>query len=179
MSSRMLAYAAAAAVAAPLLASPAFSAGGDSAPSTPNCTRGTVWDQSSGRCVEQSSKLDTDSLYHAGRGLAQAGRYGEAISVLSLAADRDDPRVLNYLGFSHRMQGRVIVGLGYYEEALRIDPDNVLVREYLGEAYLQMGDLAAAEGQLDEIARRCGQACAEYAQLEAHISAWRAGERAL
>ena len=86
--------------------------------------------------------------------LAMAGRYDEAIAVLSLAANKQDPRILNYLGYSHRHSGRVTVGLGYYEEALRIDPNYTLVREYLGEAHLQIGDLAGAQQQLMEIEKR-------------------------
>ena len=62
--------------------------------------------------------------------------YDEAIKVLALAADKTDPRILNYLGYSHRKAGRVLVGLGYYQEALRNDPDYTLVREYMGEAHL-------------------------------------------
>ena len=99
------------------------------------------------------------SLAHA---LAMAGRYDEAISVLTLAANKQDPRILNYLGYSHRHSGRITVGLGYYEEALRINPDYTLVREYLGEAHLQIGDLAGAREQLSEIEKRTGKGSREY-----------------
>jgi hypothetical protein len=40
------------------------------------------------------------------------------------------------LGYSHRKEGRVKVGIGYYHEALLNDPNYTLVREYLGEALL-------------------------------------------
>ena len=85
--------------------------------------------------------------------------------MLSLAADKTDPRILNYLGYSHRKQGRVLVGLGYYQEALRNDPDYTLVREYMGEAHLQLGDVASAKTQLGEIEKRCGTGCREYTEL--------------
>ena len=170
---------AAAFIAAPSLAGPAIAAGGGSESSTPACASGEVWDNKTQKCVKQTGALDTDSLYETGRKLALAERYGEAITVLSLAADRGDPRVLNYLGYSHRKQGRVLVGLGYYQEALKIDPDYTLVREYMGEAFLQMGDLKSAEGQLAEIEGRCGKDCAEYAELETMIEAYRKGERSL
>lgn len=180
MPSRFLACLAVTAVASVLFAVPAYAAGGGGGSSdTPTCTNGTVWDQKTGKCVKQTGALDTDTLYEAGRAHAVAGRFGEAITTLSLAADRGDPRVLNYLGYSHRMQGRVLVGLGYYQEALRVDPDYTLVREYMGEAYLQMGDLAAAEGQLREIENRCGQGCDEFVELKTRIDAYKAGERSL
>ena len=108
----------------------------------------------------------------SGRDLALLGRFDEAITILSLAHDKTDPRVLNYLGYAHRKAGRVLVGLGYYQEALRSDPDYTLVREYLGEAHLQLGDVAAARNQLDEIKKRCGTGCSEYTELSAQIDAF-------
>jgi tetratricopeptide (TPR) repeat protein len=161
------------ALAVPLSTIPAYTAGsgGDS---VPECKKGEVYDKASKKCVKQSSdgSIDDDSLYSTGRQLALGGRYEEAITVLSLVADKDDPRILNYLGYSHRKLGRVLVGLGYYQEALRVDPDYTLVREYLGEAHLQLGDVTAARGQLTEIEKRCGTACDEYATLAAQIDAY-------
>ena len=125
------------------------------------------------KCVDaQRGAVDDDSLYAAGRHLAEQGRYGEAITMLSLAADKTDPRILNYLGYSHRKAGRVTVGLGYYQEALRHDPDYTLVREYMGEAYLQQGNVEAAKEQLTEIEKRCGKGCEEYAELARQIDAY-------
>lgn len=170
--------AAAALVGLPLSFSPVFAAGGGDS-STPSCPKGEVFDQKTNKCVKQSSALDTDSIYETGRKLALDERYGEAISVLSLAADRGDPRIFNYLGYSHRKQGRILVGLGYYREALKLSPDYSQAREYLGEAYLQMGDLAGARGQLAEIEKRCGRDCGEFVELDAQIKAYLAGERTL
>ena len=138
----------------------------------PKCPQGKVWDKKKEKCVVAESSLGNDALYDAGRQLAKAGEFEQAIRVLVLAPNKNDPRVLNYLGYSHRKAGRVTVGLGYYQEALRIDPDYVLVREYLGEAYLMLGDAASARGQLTEIGKRCGTACAEYAELARQIDAF-------
>jgi len=145
------------------------SSGGGSA--VTECRSGKVWDRRSRKCVvPKQGLLDDDSLYDAGRGLAMAGRYGEAIEVLGYVANKQDPRVLNYLGYSHRKAGRIRVGLGYYQEALRINPDYVLAREYLGEAYLTLGDLASARDQLDEIHKRCGKGCREYSLLSQELA---------
>jgi tetratricopeptide (TPR) repeat protein len=137
------------------------------------CKNGKVWDKNQKKCVEpKQGYFDDDTLYHVGRALAEAGRYDEAIKVLSFAADKTDPRILNYLGYSHRRAGRVLVGLGYYHEALLNNPDYTLVREYLGEAHLQLGDLAGAQEQLAEIEKRCGKSCEEYSLLSAQIDAF-------
>jgi len=146
------------------------STGGSNNPTITKCKRGLAWDMRRKRCVaQQRGMLDDESINEAGRQLAATRRYGEAIAVLSLAADKTNPRILNYLGFSHRMQGRVLVGLGYYQEALIQDPDYVPAREYMGEAYLQLGDLGAAREQLGEISLRCGTTCSEYSRLSTQI----------
>lgn len=149
---------------------PAFAAGGTDVSEPPKCTNGKVYSDEMKKCVDaEESRLDDETIYEAGRAYAHAGRYGEAITVLSTIASNGDPRVLNYLGYSHRKQGRIQVGLGYYEEALRIDPDFTLARSYMGEAYLQLGEVGSARAQLREIADRCGTGCDEYRALERQI----------
>ena len=154
------------------LGASAFAAGDGGGDTAQTCPAGKVWDKEAKKCVEPKfGALSDDSIYEAGRDLAYAGRYDEAIAVLTLAKDKTDERILNFLGYSHRKSGRVLVGLGYYQEAVRNNPDYTLVREYMGEAYLQLGDVASAQGQLDEIAKRCGKDCREYSLLSAQIDA--------
>jgi tetratricopeptide (TPR) repeat protein len=161
----------------PLLSISVFAAGdggsSDGNQTVTNCKKGEVWDKNLQKCVKpKQSMIDDESIYEAGRALAKAERYDEAITVLSLAADKTDPRILNYLGYSHRKSGRVAVGIGYYEEALRQDPNYVLVREYLGEAHLQIGDVDGARAQLGEIEKRSGKDSEEYADLAEQIDAF-------
>ncbi len=146
---------------------PVYAAGGDNSTTMPTCRKGKVWDKHKKKCVvvKKSSQLDDENIYQAGRDLALLQRYDEAIVILSYAQNKNDPRVLNYLGYSHRKAGRVDVGLGYYKEALRIDPDYTLVREYMGEAFLQKNDVTSARDQLAEIEERCGRQCSEYTEL--------------
>jgi tetratricopeptide (TPR) repeat protein len=154
----------------PALVSSAFPAGGGGGSNTQTCPGGKVRDRN-GKCVDpKQGMLDDDTLYENGAALAKAGRYGEAITVLGYIQNKADPRVLNYLGYAHRKSGRIQVGLGYYEEALRIDPNYVLTREYLGEAYLTLGDVASAKNQLSEIEKRCGKGCDEYTALADQIA---------
>ena len=180
MQTRIMKLAASAFLVMPLLATPALTAGGGGgnggSDGQNQCPAGKVWDKKTKKCVNaQRGAVDDDSLYAAGRYLAEQGRYGEAITILSLAADKTDPRILNYLGYSHRKAGRVTVGLGYYQEALRQNPDYTLVREYMGEAYLQQGNVEAAKEQLTEIEKRCGKGCEEYALLAEQIDAYLKG----
>lgn len=181
MKTRLVTIAASLLIATPLAMAPAFSAGdgggsssGSGGGNTPKCAAGKIYDKKTKKCVAQrAGAVDDETIYVTGRQLAADGNYEEAIKVLSLAENKNDPRVLNYLGYSHRKAGRVLVGLGYYEEALRVDPNYTLVREYLGEAHLQLGDVAAAKGQLTEIEKRCGTGCEEYRELAEQIEAYK------
>ena len=162
----------------------AFAAGGDSdtggtEASTPKqkCKTGQVWDPNAatllgkGKCVDAADlkkpeKQKQGMIYDYGKWLAKTGDFNEAIATLLLAPDQNDPRVLNYLGYSHRKLGKMDEALGYYHAAVAQNPDFSLVREYLGEAYIQLGELEAAREQLTQIERICGgRACDEYGQL--------------
>ncbi|WP_018428941.1 tetratricopeptide repeat protein [Hoeflea sp. 108] len=177
MQSRYLMLVAGAVVALPLFGAPLFAAGdGGSSEQQPKCTGGQIYNGKTKKCeAPKAGMIDDDSIYKAGRALAMDGKYDDAIKVLTLAADKTDPRILNYLGYSHRKAGRVLVGLGYYQEALRNNPDYTLVREYMGEAHLMLGDVAAARVQLAEIEKRCGKGCREYGMLEEQIESYLRG----
>lgn len=171
----------AALVTLPLVIVPALAAGGGGGggggggapaptPTTQNCKNGEIWDKKKKKCVKaQSGLFDDDTLYEAARELAYAERYDEAIDILMLAADKNDPRILNYLGFSNRNAGRIEVGLGYYREALKRDPDYVLARSYMGQALVLIGDRVGAAVQLAEIEKRAGKDNWSYEALAAAI----------
>ncbi len=134
-------------------------------------TKGKVWNKKTKKCVDaQQGMLDDESIYETGRYLAKAGRYDEAITMLNFVANPNDKRVLNYLGYSYRKSGQLDVGLKYYQASLAIDPDYVLVREYLGEALIQKGDIQGAKAQLSEIEARCGKTCEPYVDLSAELA---------
>lgn len=157
-----------------LFFSPLFSyaAGGDLTGSiVPSCTSGKVWDKSAKRCValSESPDLDSDNLYEVARDLAYHGRYEEVLDVLSSSHDSGDPRLLNYLGYATRKLGDAAKSLEYYREALEIDPDYHQAREYMGEAFLQLGRLSDAQRELSVLGERCGTDCPEYEMLSMEI----------
>jgi tetratricopeptide (TPR) repeat protein len=121
-------------------------------------------------CVKASAGvLPDDELYSQGRELAKAGEYDWALDVLAAIENQNQPRVLNYIGYSHRKAGRLETGITYYRKALAIDPNYVLAREYLGEGYVAAGKIELAQAELNEIAKRCGVTCEEYKDLSAAI----------
>ena len=118
------------------------------------------------KCVKlESSNLSDDELYDQGSQLAKAGKYEEALKVLAKIKNQDDPRVLNYLGYSNRKAGRLEIGIAYYQKALAINPDFVLAREYLGEGYVAAGKIDLAKIELAEIKKRVGVDSEEYKDL--------------
>jgi tetratricopeptide (TPR) repeat protein len=142
------------------------SGSGGKSTSAQKCKSGYVWKKSAKKCVAvQSGILPDSELYEEGRLLAKEGHYDWAIAVLSAIQRKDDPDVLNYLGYSNRKAGRIELGLTYYQKALAIDPDFVLAREYLGEGYVAAGKFDLARQQLHEIGKRCGTNCEEYMEL--------------
>jgi len=152
-----------------ILSNPVAAAGdgGDSNDSgAQNCKAGEVWSSSQNKCVKSSSGLVPDGdLYDQGRQLALAGEFDRAIEILNAIQDKDKPGVLNYLGYAHRKAGMIYEGIAYYHQALAIDPDYVLAREYLGEGYVAAGNVDLARQQLQEIGTRCGTNCEEYIEL--------------
>lgn len=170
----MIRLTAAALLAGFALATPGFAAGSggsDASPADTGCKKGEVWDKNRKKCVKaQSGVLPDEDLYQQGRSLAKQGRYDWAITVLGLVQNGEDPRVLNYIGYSHRKAGRLEIGITYYRKALGIDPEFNLAREYLGEGYLAAGRIDLARAELDAIARSCGTGCEEYRDLAEAIA---------
>jgi tetratricopeptide (TPR) repeat protein len=85
----------------------------------------------------------------------------------------DDADAWTQLGHAHRLTGKVDTALDAYDKALKIDPKHRGAHEYLGEAYLQMGDLPRAEQQLKVLDRLCFFGCEEYSELKAKILEYR------
>lgn len=153
---------------------PAFAVGSESDETAPppksqtttKCTKGKVWDKKKKACVTpQKSGFNDDQLFQAAREFAYAGQYDNAITVLKLARNQDDPRILNYLGYSNRKAGRFELGMSYYRKALQRDENYILARSYMGQALLEQGDVQAARVQLVEIRDRGGEDSWAYRSL--------------
>lgn len=140
--------------------------GGSSTPPVV-CKKGWVWSQQLQRCVSaKSGSLDDKQLLQQGRALALAGYYENALSVLDAVGNKNDSEVLTYIGYSHRKMGDTDVGIGFYKQALAIDPKNVNTREYLGEGYLSAGKVELAKAELTTIEQLCGnRECEQYTDL--------------
>mgnify|MGYP001246855239 CR=1 FL=1 len=60
----------------------------------------------------------------------------------------------------------------HYNEALRLDARHLGAHEYIGEAYLMVGNLAKAKEHLSVLDGLCRSGCAEYGGLKKAVSAY-------
>ena len=98
--------------------------------------------------------------------------YKGAIAELrDLSEDNQNVDVYNLLGFSLRKSGDYKTSLTYYNRALELQPDFKPAREYLGELYLDMGDMSNAKDQLATLEKLCPTGCDELSDLQQAIKA--------
>lgn len=62
----------------------------------------------------------------------------------------------------------------HYNEALRIDPKHRGAHEYIGEAYLMVGNVAKAKEHLSALDQICFFGCDEYAMLKKAVAEFEA-----
>ncbi len=91
--------------------------------------------------------------------------YSKALDKLKEAykTDRNNPDILNYLGFTLRKTGKFDEAEKYYLAGLKIKPDHNGINEYLGELYVKTGRIELAKERLS-VLKNCN--CDEYAELK-------------
>ena len=82
--------------------------------------------------------------------------YTKAYDKLLKAYDKDkeNPDILNYLGFTLRKAGNFEEAEKFYLAGLEIKPDHKGINEYLGELYIKTNRIALAKERL-EVLRGC------------------------
>ncbi len=107
--------------------------------------------------------------------LIEAEKFEQAIAKLGEALEKkpDNADLLNLMAFSHRKLGRFDTAMEYYQKALSIEPDHRGANEYLGELYLQLGQLGKAEERLEILDKECFFGCREFDKLEQAIEEYR------
>ena len=108
--------------------------------------------------------------------LIEAEQYQAAIDSLQEALQEapDDADLLNLTAYSQRKLQRFDDAMANYQKALQIDPEHRGANEYLGELFLQLGQVDKAEERLKVLDEVCFFGCDEYDQLKQAIENWRA-----
>jgi cytochrome c-type biogenesis protein CcmH/NrfG len=121
--------------------------------------------------VDNMSSTDAPDLTSV-RAKLKAKDYAAALTELrDLAEDVQQADVYNLLGFALRKTGDVKTSLTYYTKALELQPDHKAAREYLGELYVETGNMEKAKEQLAALVKLCPGGCEEREDLQKAISA--------
>ena len=91
--------------------------------------------------------------------------YSQAFKKLNKAykSDKNNPDILNYMGFTSRKTDNFKEAENYYLKGLDLDPKHNGINEYLGELYVQTNRIDKAKERL-AILKNCN--CDEYQELE-------------
>jgi Flp pilus assembly protein TadD len=120
-----------------------------------------------------------DPDYAAGKKAIESKDWKEAIARLDKAAKRDpdNPDIQNWLGYAHRNLKEYDLAFRHYERAIDLDPRHRGAHEYIGETYLLVGNLAAAQKHLEALRAICLLGCEELTDLQEAIEKYRKGAK--
>lgn len=107
------------------------------------------------------------------RAKIKARDFTGAIADLNALIDKGTQHadVYNLLGYSLRRSGDTTTALTFYKKALEFDPDHKGALEYLGELYIQIGEIAKARENAARLAKLCPRGCEELEDLQQAIAA--------
>ena len=91
-----------------------------------------------------------------------------------VAKDDQNANAYNYLAYSIRQSGDAAKAIPIYRKALAIDPKHKGAHEYIGEAFLALGDLPKAKEHLAILNKLCFFPCEEYSDLKKAVQAYEA-----
>ena len=116
-----------------------------------------------------------DADYAAGKQALEKKNWPEAAKRFQQAAvrDPDNADLQNYLGYAHRNLKQFDLAFKYYKRAIELSPRHRGAHEYIGEAYLMVGDLANAEKHLAALREICLLPCEEFGDLEKAVAEYR------
>jgi len=117
---------------------------------------------------EESAAGVLERDYAVGLKAIEAKNWTDAIRMLPSAALRDtrNADIQNYLAFAYRNSGELPLAFLHYNRALTLNPRHRGAHEYIGEAYLIIGNRAKAEEHLAALRKICLIPCEEYGHLE-------------
>jgi Flp pilus assembly protein TadD len=123
------------------------------------------------RAVDNMTSTDAPDLTSV-RAKIKAKDYAGALAQLrELADDVQHADVYNLMGFTLRKTGDFKTSLTYYNKAIEMQPEHKAAREYLGELYVETGNMEKAKEQLAVLAKLCPGGCEEREDLQKAINA--------
>jgi len=116
--------------------------------------------------LPRGKPIDPD--YTAAVTAIKVSKFAEAIPLLRRVVSRDagNADAFNWLAYATRRTGDPAASLPLYQKALAIDPKHRGAHEYIGEAYLMLGNVAKAKEHLARLDSLCFLPCSEYTDLK-------------
>lgn len=123
--------------------------------------------------------LARDEDYAAGKLAINNKQWAAALARLERAERRhpESADLHNMMGYARRHLKLFEAAFISYKRALDLDPRHRGAHEYIGEAYLMMGDLANAEKHLAALRGICLLPCEELEDLQKAVAEFRAKAR--
>jgi len=118
-----------------------------------------------------SAQVSVSDQLSTARAQIKSQKWDAAIGTLKLALDAEpnNADANNLMGYSLRKSGNLQRAEGFYLKALKLSPKHKGANEYLGELYVEIGQLDKAKQRLEVLEGVCGTGCEEYKDLKAAI----------
>ncbi|WP_194291747.1 tetratricopeptide repeat protein [Rhizobium sp. ICMP 5592] len=121
--------------------------------------------------VDNMESTDAPDLTSVRAKIATKDYAGALAELRGLAEDNQQADVYNLMGYTLRKTGDYKTSLTYYTKALELQPNHKAAREYLGELYVETGEMAKAEEQVSTLKQLCPSGCEELEDLQKAIAA--------
>ncbi len=121
--------------------------------------------------VDNATSRDAPDLTSV-RAKIKAKDFKAALAELTpMLATYQHADVYNLMGFSLRKTGDYKQAYTFYRKALDFDPDHKGALEYLGELYVETGQMDKAKENVVRLKQLCPTGCEELADLEKAVNA--------
>jgi tetratricopeptide (TPR) repeat protein len=122
----------------------------------------------------ESPAKPEDRDYTAAVKAIEAGKFSTAIPLLEavIARDGTNADAYNWMAYAVRRNGDPAKAIPIYQKALALDPKHRGAHEYIGEAYLQLNDLAKAKEHLATLDQLCFFPCSQYRDLKKAVEVY-------
>jgi len=128
--------------------------------------------------ADSTPAVKADPAIEQATGAVARKDWPQAQAVLKDALSRDPSNAdyHNLYAYSIRKGSNPDMNLVFkhYNEALRIDPKHRGAHEYIGEAYLMVGNLPKAKEHLSSLDKLCFFPCSEFTDLKKSIASYEA-----
>src|SRR2546421_2906208 len=131
---------------------------------------GAAFGATSALAVDTITSKDAPDLTSV-RSKIKAKDFKAALAELTpMLATYQHADVYNLMGFSLRKMGEYKQAYTFYRKALDFDPEHKGALEYLGELYVETGEVEKARENAAQLKKLCPAGCEELADLEHAIA---------